>query len=138
MADIRRSPSQHATLMRQPEILPADEDGHYRQVLDGLPAAVYMTDVLGRITYFNEAAVKLWGHRPEIGKSKWCGSWKLFWPDGRILPHGECPMALAIMEKKQNRRMEAVAERPHGRRVFFLPYSPHRLGINHSASNFVL
>ena len=61
---------------------PADEDHYYRKVLDGLPAAVYATDASGCIIYFNEAAVKLWGHRPEIGKSEWCGSWKLFWPDG--------------------------------------------------------
>ena len=66
--------------------------------------------------------MKLWGHRPEIGKSEWCGSWKLFWPDGRVLPHGECPMALAIKEKKPNRGMEAVAERPDGTRVPFIPY----------------
>jgi PAS domain S-box-containing protein len=103
-------------------VSPADGDGYFRQVLDGLPAAIYTTDALGHITYFNEAAVKLWGHRPEIGKSEWCGSWKLFWPDGRALPHGECPMAQAIKEKKLNRGMEAVAERPDGTRVPFIPY----------------
>ena len=29
-----------------------------------LPAAVYMTDAAGRITYYNEAAAHLWGCRP--------------------------------------------------------------------------
>ena len=43
----------------------------------------------GRITFFNEAAVELWGRRPELGE-EWCGSWKLFWPDGRPMLHGEC------------------------------------------------
>jgi len=81
-----------------------------------------VTDALGRITYFNEAAATLWGHRPSIGTSEWCGSWKLFWPDGRSLPHGECPMAVAIREKRQVRGMEAIAERPDGTRVPFLPY----------------
>ena len=32
---------------------------------------------------------------PEIGE-EWCGSWKLFWPDGRPMAHDECPMAIAI------------------------------------------
>src|SRR5579863_4725456 len=122
MADIHHSASQRATILRQPETLPADEDRVYREILDGLPAAVYTTDALGRITYFNEAAAKLWGHRPEIGKSEWCGSWKLFWPDGRVLPHGECPMAIAIKEKRIVRGREAIAERPDGTRVPFEPY----------------
>jgi PAS domain S-box-containing protein len=97
-------------------------EGHFRKILDALPAAIYVTDPLGRITYFNEAAAALWGHRPEIGTSEWCGSWKLFWPDGRALPHGECPMAIAIKEKRAVRGMEAIAERPDGTRVSFDPY----------------
>ena len=64
-------------------------ENYFRKVLDEMPAAIYVTDALGRITYFNEAAATLWGHRPTIGTSEWCGSWKLFWPDGRALPHGE-------------------------------------------------
>src|SRR5579872_2794235 len=97
-------------------------DGHFRKILDDLPAAIYVTDAFGRITYFNEAAAKLWGHRPAIGTSEWCGSWKLFWPDGRPLPHGECPMAIAIREKRVVRGLEAIAERPDGTRVPFEPY----------------
>ena len=97
-------------------------EGYFRRILDELPAAIYTTDPLGRITYFNEAAAALWGHRPTIGTSEWCGSWKLFWPDGRTLPHGECPMAVAIKEKRQVRGIEAIAERPDGTRVPFLPY----------------
>ncbi|MGA8493856.1 MAG: PAS domain S-box protein [Xanthobacteraceae bacterium] len=97
-------------------------DDYFRKILDDLPAAIYVTDALGRITYFNEAAATLWGHRPAIGTSEWCGSWKLFWPNGRALPHGECPMAIAIKEKRQVRGMEAIAERPDGTRVPFIPY----------------
>jgi PAS domain-containing protein len=37
------------------------------RLLDVLPAAMYTTDALGRITYFNEAAAALWGCRPELG-----------------------------------------------------------------------
>jgi PAS domain S-box-containing protein len=97
-------------------------DGYFRKIVDELPAAIYVTDAIGRITYFNEAAATLWGHRPTIGTSEWCGSWKLFWPDGRVLPHGECPMAIAIKEKRTVRGLQAIAERPDGTRVPFEPY----------------
>jgi PAS domain S-box-containing protein len=106
-------------------VAPVESDareGFFRKVLDELPAAIYVTDALGRITYFNQAAAALWGHRPTVGTSEWCGSWKLFWPDGRALPHGECPMAIAIKEKRAVRGMEAIAERPDGTRVSFEPY----------------
>jgi two-component system, chemotaxis family, CheB/CheR fusion protein len=97
-------------------------DGYFRQVLDLLPAAVYITNASGLITYYNEAAAALWGHHPQLGMSEWCGSWKLYWPDGKPLPHDECPMALALREKRPIRGMEAVAERPDGIRVPFIPY----------------
>jgi PAS domain-containing protein len=67
----------------------------FREVVEALPAAIYITDADGVITYYNDAAAQLWGWRPELGKNQWCGSWKLFWPDGRALPHDQCPMALA-------------------------------------------
>src|ERR1700739_2703462 len=106
-----------------PEPQQADlSDDFFRKILDALPVAIYTTDAAGRITYFNEAAAALWGHRPQIGTSEWCGSWKLFWPDGRSLPHGECPMAIAIKEKRAVRGMEAIAERPDGTRVPFAQY----------------
>jgi two-component system, chemotaxis family, CheB/CheR fusion protein len=98
------------------------DDAHFRQVLDLLPAAVYITNASGLITYYNEAAAALWGHHPQLGLSEWCGSWKLYWPDGRPLPHDQCPMALALREKRPIRGMEAVAERPDGIRVPFIPY----------------
>jgi PAS domain S-box-containing protein len=97
-------------------------DAFFRQVLDLLPAAVYITNAAGLITYYNEAAADMWGHYPQLGRSEWCGSWKLYWPDGRPLPHDQCPMALALREKRPIRGMEAVAERPDGVRVPFIPY----------------
>src|SRR6185436_3898407 len=44
------------------------------------------------------------------------------WPDGMPLAHGECPMAIALKEDRIVRGMEAVAERPDGTRVPFIPY----------------
>ena len=36
-----------------------------RELLDALPAAIYTTDAAGRITYYNAAAVRLAGRKPE-------------------------------------------------------------------------
>ena len=77
------------------------ENEHWwRTFANALPAAIYMTDAQGRITFYNEAAAELWGCHPEIGKSEWCGSWRLFWPDGTPLPHDACPMAVALKENR--------------------------------------
>jgi PAS domain S-box-containing protein len=99
-----------------------ERERRFRELLDALPAAVYTTDAEGRITYYNETAAQMWGHRPELGTSEWCGSWKLYWPDGTPLPHGECPMAIALKEDRPVRGLEAIAERPDGTRVPFIPY----------------
>jgi PAS domain S-box-containing protein len=97
-------------------------DDFFRELVNALPAAVYTTDPSGRITYYNEAAAALWGCRPDLGNSDWCGSWKLFWPDGRVMPHDQCPMATAVKKQRAIRGLEAVAERPDGTRVPFLPF----------------
>ena len=99
-----------------------ERERRFRGLLDALPSAVYTTDAAGRITYYNDTAAALWGHRPPLGTSEWCGSWKLYWPDGTPLAHDECPMAIALKEDRTVRGMEAVAERPDGTRVPFIPY----------------
>src|SRR5216684_3778342 len=110
---------------------PAQRPGKFRlnggrrnldKLLLALPAAIYTTDPAGRITFYNDAAAELWGVRPELGTSAFCGSWKLYWPDGTPLPHDECPMALSLKERRPIRGMEAVAERPEGARKPFIPY----------------
>jgi two-component system CheB/CheR fusion protein len=91
------------------------------KVLDALPAALYTTDPDGQITYFNQAAVELAGRTPQLGE-KWCVTWRLHTPDGQPLPHDQCPMAVALKERRAVRGAEAVAERPDGTRIPFLPY----------------
>lgn len=93
-----------------------------RELLGALPVAVYTTDKEGRITFYNQAAVTLWGYEPKLGEARWCGSWKLYWPDGSPLPHDQCPMAMALKENRPKRGFEAIAERPDGTRVPFIPY----------------
>ena len=94
----------------------------WRQLLEALPAAVYTTDAAGRVTFSNEAAVEVAGHRPELGRDLWCVSWRLYHPDGTPLPHDECPMAIALREDRAVRGVEVIAERPDGTRVHLLPH----------------
>ncbi|MBT1159285.1 PAS domain S-box protein [Aminobacter anthyllidis] len=98
------------------------QDNTYHQILDGLPVAIYTTDRAGTITYYNRAAAELAGREPEIGKDKWCVTFKLFTPDGKELPHDECPMAIALRENRPVRNQEAIAQRPDGSFFPFLPY----------------
>ena len=98
-----------------------DEVG-FRQMLDALPAAIYTTDAKGRITHFNPACVEFSGRTPTIGSDHWCVTWKLYHPDGRPMPHDECPMAVALKTGRIVRGAEAIAERPDGSRVWFTPY----------------
>ena len=92
------------------------------ELLEALPAAVYLTDAGGHLTFYNRAAADLWGWRPDLRSARWCGSWRLFWPDGTPLPHDQCPMAVAIQQNRQVRGAEALAERPDGTQVPFAPY----------------
>jgi len=97
-------------------------DAAFRRIADAMPEAIYTTDADGRITYYNQAAAALWGRHPKIGEDWWCGSWKLFWPDGRPMAHDECPMAEALKTGVPVRGKEAVAERPNGTRFPFIPH----------------
>jgi PAS domain S-box-containing protein len=94
----------------------------FQKLLEAFPAAVYTTDAAGRITFYNEAAVKLSGHQAQLGTDQWCVTWRLYWPDGTPLPHDECPMAIALKEERAIRGAQAVAERPDGTRVPFMPH----------------
>jgi PAS domain S-box-containing protein len=99
-----------------------DSERHLQDLLAAIPAAIYTTDAQGRITYFNQAAVDLAGRTPVIGSDEWCVTWKLYNPDGTPLPHDQCPMAIALREGVAVRGVEAIAERPDGTRVPFIPY----------------
>jgi PAS domain S-box-containing protein len=94
----------------------------FREMIDALPAAIYTTDAKGKITHFNPACVEFSGRTPEIGTDHWCVTWKLYYPDGRPMPHDQCPMAIALKEGVAIRGSEAIAERPDGTRIWFMPY----------------
>ena len=90
--------------------------------LDAVPAPLYATDPDGRITWFNRACVPFAGRRPTVGEDRWCVTWKLYTESGDALPHEQCPMAVAVRERRPVRGAQAVAERPDGTRRNFAPF----------------
>ena len=97
------------------------KSGDARQVLDEIPVPIYTTDENGAVTYWNRACVAFRGREPE-GNENWCVSWQLFTMDGEPLPHDQCPMAIAVKEKRAIRGELAIAGRPDGSRIAFSPY----------------
>ncbi len=113
---------QDITQRKRLEDMHRDTEKRFRTIFDALPTAIYMTDAEGSITFYNRAAVELAGREPELGKDKWCVSWRLRHTDGSLLPHDECPMAQALKQKRPIRGVEAFAERPDGTLIPFIPY----------------
>ncbi|WP_075293277.1 PAS domain-containing sensor histidine kinase [Pararhizobium arenae] len=112
---------QDVTTTKQMEDRIRESEQHLRDLLEALPAAVYTTDATGRITFFNAAAVEMSGRTPEVG-DMWCVTWRLYNTDGTPLPHDQCPMAVALKENRAVRGAEAIAERPDGTRIPFIPF----------------
>ncbi|MDF2459691.1 MAG: putative Histidine kinase, partial [Nitrospira sp.] len=94
----------------------------YRELIQSLPAAVYTCDAQGRIQLYNQAAVSLWGREPEIVKDLWCGSLKMYRPDGTPLPLDKCPMAVTLREGRAVRGEEIIIERPDGSNRLVVPH----------------
>ncbi|HEX8654842.1 MAG TPA: PAS domain-containing protein [Allosphingosinicella sp.] len=93
-----------------------------QQALDAIDAPIYVTDAEGRVTFFNQACIPFAGRTPVIGEDRWCVTWRLFTDDGEFLPHDQCPMAVAVRERRPVRGVEAIAERPDGSRLHFSPF----------------
>ncbi|HEX5234333.1 MAG TPA: chemotaxis protein CheB [Silvibacterium sp.] len=101
------------------DTLRASEE-RFRTLFNLGPVAVYYCDISGTIQNFNRRAVELWGRTPAAGDTdeQFCGSYKLFQPNGSFMPHDECPMAEVLNGKIQEARdQEVLIERPDGSRV---------------------
>ena len=87
-------------------------------LLETLPVAAYTCDPAGLITYFNPAAVELWGRAPGLRDAgdRYCGSLRLFTPTGEAVPHDRCWMAKAVLDGVESSGGEIVVERPDGTR----------------------
>lgn len=102
-------------------ITESDQLIQYKKLLDHLPAAVYVCDADGYITMYNQAAARLWGRQPEIGKEQWCGSWKIYDTVGIPVSRDQCPMALVLRSGKPVSGFEIVIEQPGGQKRSVIP-----------------
>ena len=96
----------------------------YRTLFDLVPVAVYTCDADGIIQEYNQRAVELWGGEPgQNGETpRFCGSHKIYYPDGRLMPHKECPMARLLRgEKLKAKDLEIIVERSNGERRHVIP-----------------
>lgn len=97
----------------------------FRRLLDKLPAGAYTCDPDGLITYFNQHAEQLWGRQARLNdpRDRFCGSFKLFSPDGNPINHDQCWMALALRNGKGYNGHEIIVERPGGQRLTVLAHA---------------
>jgi PAS domain S-box-containing protein len=88
------------------------------QLFDQLPFAIYVCDGDGLVRRYNRRAAELWGRSPELGDpgERFCGSHRMFRPDGSLLPHHQCPMADVLRTGVSVREQEVHIERPNGAR----------------------
>lgn len=98
------------------------ENGHVfelpARLFEQLPFAVYICDPDGLVLRYNRRAAELWGRSPKLGdpNERFCGSYKMFRPDGSLLPHHECPMADVLRSGMSVRQQEVHIEKPDGSR----------------------
>lgn len=103
---------------------------HFKQLVQELPAAVYSCDSDGHINFYNDAAVKIWGRKPDVAKDLWCGSYKIFDTDGNPLPAEKSPMALSIKDGRAISGEEIIIERPDGSRSTVLVHPQPEYGLS--------
>jgi len=112
----------HALRAAEAKLRTSEE--RYKTLFDLVPVAVYTCDADGFIQEYNQRAVELWGRDPRQNgqESRFCGSWKIYYPDGRPMRHEECPMARALRgEKITSKDLEIIVERPDGKKRHVVP-----------------
>ena len=100
-----------------------ESQGRYRTFFNVAPIAVYSCDAAGVIEEYNKRAAELWGRRPKPGDTdeRFCGSFKLYRPDGSFMPHEQCPMGDVLCGRISGvHDAEVHIERPDGTRVIVI------------------
>ncbi len=95
---------------------------YFHQSLKALPVCAYTCNLDGLITFYNEAAITLWGRAPKLNdpKDHFCGSFKLYTADGTLIKNEDCLMAKALKENKSYTNEKIIIEQPSGNKITVL------------------
>lgn len=91
----------------------------FRALFELGPVAVFSCNREGVIQNYNHRAAEIWGRKPICGDpaERFCGSLKLYHPDGRILLHKNSPIVQVLETGVVVKDAEVLIERPDGSRV---------------------
>jgi PAS domain S-box-containing protein len=95
-----------------------ESEKRYRTLFELVPMGIYSCDAAGLIQNYNARAAEFWGRSPMVGdpNERFCGSFKLFRPDGTLIPRDQCPMADVLSGKTSGVvDAEVLFEQPGGR-----------------------
>lgn len=84
----------------------------FKALFETSPLGICMCDQDGYIKYYNESAANLWGRKPDVGKERWSGAWKMFAVDGSPISLDDSPMAQCIRLAKSFSSEEITIQRP--------------------------
>ena len=110
------------TKAERPEEVLRQMEERFLRLVEVMPVAVYVCDTSGIIQDYNHRAVELWGREPNLGDpaERYCGSLRLYSPDGTLVPHQESKMAEVLRTGIEARDLEIMIERPDGSRITVL------------------
>jgi PAS domain S-box-containing protein len=94
--------------------------GSQTSLIELFPMAAYAVQAPdGVIVWFNSRAAQLWGRVPALGDTdeRFCGAYKLYYPDGTHMAHCDTPVALALKTGASVHEQEVIIEKPDGSRV---------------------
>jgi PAS domain S-box-containing protein len=90
-----------------------------QHLLKLLPAGVYACDETGRISFFNQRAVQLWGQEPGVNdEGRFCGFHRVIQEDGSLATPAQSVVAQAVFAGKSYRNLETEVIRKDGQHLF--------------------
>jgi hypothetical protein len=92
-----------------------------QSAMDSIPVGIYVLEKDATVVKCNKAAIAGWGRTPSLGTSeKYCGSHRLRYPSGAVMPHEHAPPSVVINNGGTVRNADVICEQPNGNRLLAL------------------